>query len=182
MRAYTASMRIFVLNGPNLNTLGSRNPEVYGTETLADVESRCARRAAEHGATVECYQTNHEGELIELIQRARTDAEGIVLNAGAYTHTSVAIHDALEYAETATVEVHISNVHRREPFRHTSYVSPQADAVIAGAGTLGYELAIEYLVEQHQKRSKPSTRSNGLPFDRIKDLRDITFEDKNPSA
>lgn len=180
--AYTASMRIFVLNGPNLNTLGTRKPEVYGTETLADVDGRCARRAAEHGATVECFQTNHEGELVELIHRARTEADGIVINAGAYTHTSVAIHDALEYAQTPTVEVHISNVHRREAFRHHSYISPQATAVIAGAGTLGYELAIEFLVDQRQAHSKPETHSSGLPFERIKDLRDITFEDPSHSA
>ncbi|MDJ1369940.1 type II 3-dehydroquinate dehydratase [Gulosibacter molinativorax] len=137
--------KIFVLNGPNLNTLGTRKPEVYGRETLADVEARVRRRADALGLRIEFFQSNHEGEIVEMIQRARTEAAGIVINPAAYTHTSVAIHDALEYAERPTVEVHISNVHAREPFRHHSYVSPIANVVIAGAGTLGYELALEWL-------------------------------------
>ncbi|SJM57358.1 type II 3-dehydroquinate dehydratase [Gulosibacter sp. 10] len=138
---------IFVLNGPNLNTLGTRRPEIYGAETLADVEARVRRRADAAGFGIEFFQSNHEGELVEKIQQARRDAVGIVINPAAYTHTSVAIHDALEYAETPTVEVHISNVHAREPFRRHSYVSPLAKAVIAGAGTLGYEFAIEWLAD-----------------------------------
>jgi 3-dehydroquinate dehydratase-2 len=113
---------------------------------------------------------------VELVQRARTEAGGIVLNAGAYTHTSVALHDALEYAQTPTVEVHLSNVHRREAFRHHSYVSPQAEAVIAGAGALGYELALEYLADKHAGGSAGAGSASEQPFDRIKNLRDITFE------
>lgn len=141
----TATKPVLVLNGPNLNTLGTRNPEVYGTETLADVEASCRNRAQQLGIQIAFAQSNHEGELVETIQQAREQFEAIVINAGAYTHTSVAIHDALEYAQLPVVEVHISNVYRRESFRHTSFISPLADAVIAGAGTLGYELALEYL-------------------------------------
>nr|WP_225750971.1 type II 3-dehydroquinate dehydratase [Pseudoclavibacter sp. Marseille-Q3772] len=141
----TATKPVLVLNGPNLNTLGTRNPEVYGTETLADIEASCRNRAQQLGIQIAFAQSNHEGELVETIQHAREQFEAIVINAGAYTHTSVAIHDALEYAQLPVVEVHISNVYRRESFRHTSFISPLADAVIAGAGTLGYELALEYL-------------------------------------
>lgn len=141
----TATKPVLVLNGPNLNTLGTRKPEVYGTETLADVEASCRNRAQQLGIQIAFAQSNHEGELVETIQQAREQFEAIVINAGAYTHTSVAIHDALEYAQLPVVEVHISNVYRRESFRHTSFISPLADAVIAGAGTLGYELALEYL-------------------------------------
>lgn len=137
--------KIYVLNGPNLNTLGTRKPEIYGYETLADVEARVRRRAEAIGLTIVFFQSNHEGEIVSKIQEARTEAAGIVINPAAYTHTSVAIHDALEYAEKPTVEVHISNVHAREPFRQHSYVSPIANVVIAGAGTLGYELALEWL-------------------------------------
>lgn len=139
---------VLILNGPNLNTLGTRNPQVYGTETLADVEARCGSRADALGLTVECFQHNYEGAIIERIQLAREQNSAIIINAGAYTHTSVAIHDALEYAELPVVEVHISNVYKREAFRHTSFISPVADAVIAGAGVLGYELALEYLAQQ----------------------------------
>lgn len=141
----TATKPVLVLNGPNLNTLGTRNPEVYGTETLADIEASCRNRAQQLGIQIAFAQSNHEGELVETIQHAREQFDAIVINAGAYTHTSVAIHDALEYAQLPVVEVHISNVYRRESFRHTSFISPLADAVIAGAGTLGYELALEYL-------------------------------------
>lgn len=145
----TATTPVLILNGPNLNTLGTRNPEVYGTQTLADVEASCRKRAAALGLEVEFVQSNHEGELVERIQQARERNRAIIINAGAYTHTSVAIHDALEYAELPVVEVHISNVYRRESFRHHSFISPQAAAVIAGAGTLGYELALEYLANNH---------------------------------
>ena len=141
----TATKPVLVLNGPNLNTLGTRNPEVNGTETLADIEASCRNRAQQLGIQIAFAQSNPEGELVETIQQAREQFDAIVINAGAYTHTSVAIHDALEYAQLPVVEVHISNVYRRESFRHTSFISPLADAVIAGAGTLGYELALEYL-------------------------------------
>ncbi|MGX5356937.1 type II 3-dehydroquinate dehydratase [Kocuria sp. KH4] len=142
----TTRRPIYVLNGPNLNLLGTRRPEVYGTTTLADVEEAVRARAAAGGWEVEFRQTNHEGVLVDQIHEARAGGAAIVINPAAYTHTSIAIHDALEAAELPVVEVHLSNVHRREPFRHTSYVSLQADAVIAGAGALGYELAVEHLL------------------------------------
>ena len=139
--------RILVLNGPNLNLLGTREPEIYGTATLADVEALCAERAAAHGLSVTCVQSNHEGALVDAIQEAAAagDVLGCVLNAGAYTHTSVAILDAVKATGLPTVEVHISNPHAREPFRHTSYLSLAATAVIAGAGVAGYGYAVEVL-------------------------------------
>ena len=139
---------VFVLNGPNLNMLGLRQPEVYGRATLADVETLCRERAQELGLAIDFRQTNHEGELVGWIQEARKSAAGIVLNAGAYTHTSVALFDALLTAEKPVIEVHISNVFRREPFRHHSYVSPAAAGVIVGCGPLGYALALEALAGQ----------------------------------
>lgn len=139
---------IFVLNGPNLNLLGTRKPEIYGHTTLADIEATLREQAAEQGLSIEFMQSNHEGALIDEIQRARARASAIIINPAAYTHTSVAIHDALEAAELPVVEVHLSNVHRREGFRHHSYVSLQATAVIAGAGAQGYELALTYLARQ----------------------------------
>lgn len=136
---------VFVLNGPNLNMLGQRQPKVYGRATLADVEKLCRTRAEALGLAVDFRQTNHEGELVGWIQEARKAAAGIVLNAGAYTHTSVAILDALLTAEKPVIEVHLSNVFRRESFRHHSYVSPAAMGVIAGLGPLGYALALDAL-------------------------------------
>ncbi|MFI7482227.1 type II 3-dehydroquinate dehydratase [Kocuria sp. M1R5S2] len=135
---------IYVLNGPNLNLLGTRRPEVYGTTTLGDIEAAVRARAA--GWDVEFHQSNHEGDVVDRIQEARTEGAAIIINPAAFTHYSIAIHDALEAAELPVVEVHISNVHRREPFRHTSYVSLQADAVIAGAGAFGYEMAVDWLL------------------------------------
>lgn len=139
---------VFVLNGPNLNMLGQRQPKVYGRATLADVETLCRTRAEALGLAVEFRQTNHEGELVGWIQEARRAAAGIVINAGAYTHTSVAILDALLTAEKPVIEVHLSNVFRRESFRHHSYVSPAAAGVIVGLGPLGYALALEALAGQ----------------------------------
>ena len=139
------SKPIFVLNGPNLNLLGTRRPEVYGHATLADVEHSVREHAGRLGLEVEFMQSNHEGALVDEIQRARTEAAGIVINAAAYTHTSVALHDALEAAELPVVEVHLSNVHRRESFRHHSFISPQAEVVIAGAGPRGYLMALDHL-------------------------------------
>ncbi|WP_116083638.1 type II 3-dehydroquinate dehydratase [Tropicimonas sp. IMCC34011] len=132
---------IFLLNGPNLNLLGQRQPEIYGAETLEDVE-RIARDALADGFTLEAMQSNHEGALIDSIQEARTKAAGIVINPGAYSHTSIAILDALNAFEGPVMEVHISNIHRRESFRHTSYVSLRADGVIAGLGPEGYAAAV----------------------------------------
>ena len=134
---------ILVLNGPNLNMLGLREPAVYGHETLADVEAMAQACGTEHGFAVECKQTNHEGQMIDWIHQARGRAAGIVINPGAWTHTSVAIHDALIACEVPVLEVHISNVHKREAFRHHSYVSLVAVGVIAGFGTQGYTLAID---------------------------------------
>lgn len=136
---------VFVLNGPNLNMLGLRQPKVYGRATLADVEKLCRQRADELGLAVDFRQTNHEGELVGWIQEARKAAAGIVINAGAYTHTSVAILDALLTAEKPVIEVHLSNVFRRESFRHHSYVSAASTGVIAGLGPLGYAVALEAL-------------------------------------
>jgi 3-dehydroquinate dehydratase-2 len=138
---------ILVLNGPNLNLLGTREPEKYGTSTLADVERLAADAAKAHGFDVECVQSNHEGVLLDVIHAARTNAVGIVLNAGAFTHTSVALRDALAAVQLPAVEVHITNVHQREEFRHHSYLSPVCSAVIVGAGVFGYKLAIDYLAE-----------------------------------
>jgi 3-dehydroquinate dehydratase-2 len=133
---------ILVLNGPNLNLLGQRQPEIYGRETLADVVAALARLAAELGVAVACHQSNHEGQLVDWIQEARKDAAGIIINPGAYSHTSVAILDALNAFEGPVLEVHISNIHKREAFRHHSFVSSRADGVIAGFGTEGYLLAL----------------------------------------
>lgn len=134
---------VLVLNGPNLNMLGTREPAIYGSETLNDVEARCAARAKAHGLSMDFRQTNIEGELVDWIQQARGLASGIVINAGAYTHTSIAIHDALRACDVPVVEVHLSNIYKREAFRHHSYVSPAANGMICGFGSHGYELAIE---------------------------------------
>ena len=133
---------VYVLNGPNLNLLGKRQPEIYGRETLADVETLCAHAAASLGLTTVFRQSNHEGEIVDQIHRARDEAVAVVINPAAYTHTSVAILDALNAFDGPVIEVHISNVHKRESFRHHSYVSARADAVIAGCGTQGYALAL----------------------------------------
>ncbi len=148
---------IYVLNGPNLNMLGLREPETYGAETLDDVRKRCEAKAKAVGATVDFRQSNHEGELVTWIQEARGKASGVVLNAGAYTHTSIAIHDALRAADVPVVEVHLSNVYRREDFRHTSYVSGVALGVICGFGPKGYEFAIEALATQSTVAKKKTT-------------------------
>ncbi|ODR97074.1 3-dehydroquinate dehydratase [Methyloceanibacter superfactus] len=136
---------LYVLNGPNLNLLGTREPEVYGHETLDDLRQRCERKAASLGLSVVFRQSNVEGELVNWIQEARTDASGVIVNAGAFTHTSIAMLDALLACPVPTVEVHLSNIFTREPFRHRSYISKAAKGVICGFGGLGYELAIEAL-------------------------------------
>lgn len=138
---------ILVINGPNLNLLGTREPEKYGTSTLADVEQLAADAAAAHGFTVECVQSNHEGVLLDAIHAARETAVGIVINAGAFTHTSVALRDALAAVQLPAVEVHITNVHQREEFRHHSYLSGVCTAIIVGAGVTGYRLAVDYLAD-----------------------------------
>jgi 3-dehydroquinate dehydratase II len=133
---------IYLMNGPNLNLLGLRQPEIYGRETLADVEAAVAGLAGELGLAVEAMQSNHEGQLVDWIHAAREKAAGIIINPGAYSHTSVAILDALNAFEGPVLEVHISNIHKREAFRHHSFVSSRAEGVIAGFGTEGYLLAL----------------------------------------
>ncbi|MCC6001496.1 MAG: type II 3-dehydroquinate dehydratase [Pararhodobacter sp.] len=134
--------RIDIINGPNLNLLGQREPEIYGHETLAGIEATCRALAERIGLELRFFQSNHEGALVDRIQAARGHAAGIVINPAAYTHTSVAILDALSSFDGPVIELHLSNVHRREAFRHHSYVSSRADAVIAGCGAQGYELAL----------------------------------------
>ncbi|WP_182418602.1 type II 3-dehydroquinate dehydratase [Bartonella sp. HY038] len=137
---------IYILNGPNLNMLGTREPEIYGAETLKDVEKLCEKAAKLAGFDIRFLQSNHEGQLVDWIQEARAEAAAIVINPAAYTHTSVAILDALKSFDGLVAEVHISNVHQREAFRHHSFVSLRADCVIAGCGTLGYHFAIDFVV------------------------------------
>lgn len=133
---------VFVLNGPNLNLLGQREPAIYGAATLQDVEARCRSHAATLGLAIDFRQSNIEGELVTWIQEARDRASGIALNAGAYTHTSVALHDALKAADLPSVEVHLSNVHKREAFRHHSFIAPAVSGVICGFGVESYVLAL----------------------------------------
>ena len=136
------SRLVFVLNGPNLNLLGKRQPEIYGRETLADVEAACRAAAGPLGLDLRFHQSNREYELIDWIHEARETAGGIVINPAAYSHTSVAILDALKMCEMPVLEVHISNIHQREAFRHHSFVSQVASGIIAGCGTQGYVLAL----------------------------------------
>lgn len=138
---------VFVLNGPNLNLLGSREPEIYGHDTLDDVRKKTEARAKAVGLVVDFRQSNHEGELIDWIQEARAKASGIILNAGAFSHTSVGILDSLSAAELPVIEVHLSNIFRRESFRQHSYVSMAAKGVICGLGVNGYELAVEAMAK-----------------------------------
>jgi len=142
------SRSILVLNGPNLNLLGTREPAVYGTETLADIERACVARAETLGLDVAFRQSNHEGELVDWIQEAADTHAGLILNAGAFTHTSVAILDALRSIDIPVVEVHLSNIHRRESFRHNSYVAQAAVGTICGFGAFGYEMALDALARR----------------------------------
>ena len=148
-------MKILVLNGPNLNLLGQREPAVYGATTLADVEQLCRDTGARLGVEVDCHQSNHEGVLLDWIHEAgaafrRGELLGAVFNAGAYTHTSVALHDAIKGSSLPVIEVHISNVHAREAFRHHSYISPAAAGIVVGFGIDGYVLGIEGLVRRER--------------------------------
>ena len=147
MTSSTAADRgtLLILNGPNLNLLGTREPEIYGSTSLSDVERLATAAAAAAGFNTTCVQSNHEGVLLDAIHAARGTAVGIIINAGAYTHTSVALADAIAGVELPAVEVHISNVHQREEFRHHSFLSAVCQSVIVGAGIYGYELAVSYL-------------------------------------
>ena len=143
---------VFVLNGPNLNLLGTREPAVYGAQTLADVEQLCAAACARHGFALRFHQSNHEGALVDLIHEAGRlhaagELAGAVINAGAYTHTSIALMDAVKGTGVPLLELHISNVHAREAFRHHSYLSPVARAVVCGLGVAGYSLAIDAVAQ-----------------------------------
>ncbi|TAK81819.1 MAG: type II 3-dehydroquinate dehydratase [Aquabacterium sp.] len=145
-------MHILVLHGPNLNLLGTREPEVYGSTTLPEVDAQLLAAATAAGSRLESFQSNHEGALIDRVHAARTQGvDFILINPGAYTHTSVALRDALAGVAIPFVEVHLSNVHRREPFRHHSYFSDIAEGVIVGLGTAGYRLALQYALERGNK-------------------------------
>lgn len=140
--------RVLVLNGPNLNMLGTREPQTYGSQTLADIEKMAVAEGKKLGLAVSCKQSNHEGELVTWIQQALGTQDAIVINPGAYSHTSVAIHDAIRAVGLPVVEVHLSNIYTREAFRHHSYVSPVALGVICGLGATGYRLALHALAEK----------------------------------
>jgi 3-dehydroquinate dehydratase-2 len=158
--AQATAATIYVLNGPNLNLLGTREPETYGHATLADVESLCVETAAQFGLNADCRQSNHEGELIDFIHEAYAkQAAGIVINAGGYSHTSVALHDALVGVRIPTVEVHISNVHARESFRHHSFTAKAAFASLCGFGIDGYRLAISGLAAKISATSGAKTKA-----------------------
>ncbi|MEB8386139.1 type II 3-dehydroquinate dehydratase [Rhodobacteraceae bacterium KMM 6894] len=137
---------ILILNGPNLNLLGTRQPEVYGSTTLADIEATCHAHAKARGAVLEFIQSNHEGALVDAIHGARGKHAGIIMNAGAYTHTSIALMDAISSVELPAIELHLSNIHAREEFRHRSYIARVAIGVICGFGAAGYPLAIDALL------------------------------------
>ncbi len=135
--------KVLVINGPNLNLLGKREPEIYGSLTLSEIEKLCLEKATALGLSLEFFQSNHEGELVTAVQKAREDFHGIIINPAAYSHTSIALLDALSMCDMPKVEVHLSNIHRRESFRHTSFVSKAVDGVICGLGAKGYLLALE---------------------------------------
>lgn len=149
-------MRILVLHGPNLNLLGTREVSIYGDQTLADIDAHLAQVARELGAEVECFQSNHEGALIDAIHAARGKTDGLLLNPGALTHTSIALRDAIAGVQIPAVEVHLSNIHAREPFRHTSYLAPMCVGQISGFGARSYELALRGLVELLRERASKS--------------------------
>ncbi|MCY4034103.1 MAG: type II 3-dehydroquinate dehydratase [Hyphomicrobiales bacterium] len=148
------SNRIDVLNGANLNLLGTREPEIYGGDTLKDIEDACRARAEAHGLEIAFHQTNSEGELVDLIQKSSKEAAGVILNAGAYTHTSIALYDALLACEVDAIEVHLSNPQAREEFRHDSFIAKAAAGSICGFGKLGYLLAIDAFADRLKKGTR----------------------------
>ena len=139
---------IAILNGPNLNLLGTREPEIYGSKTLKDIEADCRAKAQTHGLEIDFRQTNIEGELVTHIQDVRTTADGMIINAAAYTHTSVAVRDAVIAADLPCIEVHLSNIFKREDFRHHSFLSDCVEGVICGLGSIGYALAIDAMAQR----------------------------------
>ncbi|KKK12868.1 hypothetical protein P175DRAFT_0499178 [Aspergillus ochraceoroseus IBT 24754] len=148
---------ILLINGPNLNLLGTREPHIYGSTTLADVEASSKSHAAALGATLETFQSNHEGAIVDRIQAARGNVDGIIINPGAYTHTSVAIRDALLGVDIPFIELHVSNVHAREPWRHHSYFSDKASGIIVGLGVYGYKVAVEHVAMNFKPLEKRAT-------------------------
>ena len=152
----SSSALIWVLNGPNLNRLGQREPDIYGSTSLQDIHDMLGQRAATHGLAIDCFQTNHEGVLIDRIHQApQAGVAFILINPAAFTHTSVAVRDALASVSIPFVEIHISNVHRREAFRHHSYMSDLAEAVIAGLGPFGYRAALDYAAARLKGEAQP---------------------------
>ncbi len=150
MMGEVSILRVLVLNGPNLNLLGTRKPEIYGTTTLADIEQMMRQRAAELNIDMDFMQTNHEGVLVEEIQKAKGKYDYLLLNAAAYTHTSVAIRDAIEAVELPAIEIHLSNIHAREEFRHNSLIAPVCTGQICGFGAKSYLLALQYVAEMEK--------------------------------
>lgn len=146
------SKTILVVNGPNLNKLGTRQPEIYGTDTLKSIEEKCKKNALKYGFDIEFKQSNHEGDLVDFIQKAADENVGLIINPAAYSHTSIAVLDALLNCPLPKIEVHLSNIHTREEFRHTSYVSKAVDAVLCGFGAFGYEMAVTALCERFLKK------------------------------
>lgn len=147
--------RLLMLNGPNINMLGKRDKEVYGVFTLKDLEENLAKLAQENGYELDAYQSNHEGDLVDKLHEADQQYAGIIFNPAAYTHTSIALHDAIEAIQTPVIEVHISNVHKREAFRHVSMTAPACCGQIVGLGMQGYRLAALALIEQHEQQNSP---------------------------
>lgn len=148
------SPKILILNGPNLNMLGVRETAIYGSDSLADIERTCGRRAKALGISLDFRQTNHEGELVTWVQQARTAAAGIIINPGAYGHTSIALLDALRMTDKPVIELHLSNIHRRESFRHHTYTSQAATGIICGFGPHGYVLALEAMAELISRKDR----------------------------
>ena len=139
--------KVLIVNGPNLNMLGMREPEIYGNQTLSDIENLCHKKAASLNIEIDFRQSNHEGEIVSWIQQSKDNFDGLIINAAAYTHTSIAIHDALKLLSCPIIELHISDPKEREAFRHASYIEPLATSVVSGHGAHGYEMAIEKLAE-----------------------------------
>jgi 3-dehydroquinate dehydratase-2 len=141
------TLPIYILNGPNLNLLGHREPEVYGYTTLAEIEKMCAAQAASHGLSIIFQQSNHEGEIVDQLQEARTSASAVIINPAGYGHTSIAILDTIQALKIPVIEVHLSNIHKREPYRHLSYVSKGATGIIMGLGAQGYLRAVDAIAQ-----------------------------------